>query len=301
MIVSASYRTDIPAFYGPWFLRRFEEGFAKVVNPYGGPPSTVPLQDGVDGFVFWTRNARPFRPALAAVRGAGLPFVVQYTITGYPRALESKVIEAGRAVDDIRALATEFGARAVVWRYDPIVLSSLTPAGFHRDTFARLADGLAGSVDECCISFANIYKKTRRTMDAAARADQFSWEDPPGEAKRLLAQDLAGLAAARGLALTLCSQETYLVPGIAPAACADVRRLEDVAAGWGIERRIKARIKGNRPGCFCAETRDIGAYDSCPHGCAYCYAVTSRPLARRRFADHDPEGDFLIPPPASSS
>lgn len=305
MIVSASYRTDIPAFYGAWFLNRFRAGFARVANPYGGPASVVPLRQGCDGFVFWTRNAAPFRQALGEVRAAGLPFVVSYTVTGYPRALEASVVEPARAVADIRALAEEFGARAVVWRYDPILFTDLTPAAWHRDNFARLAGALAGAVDECVISFATLYKKTGRNLAAAARAHHFGWSDPPAEAKRALGEDLAGLAAGHGMRLSLCSQpalESAAVPG---AACIDARRLEAVAAGWGLGRAVAAKVKGNRPGCLCHESRDIGAYDSCPHGCVYCYAVGSRVAAKRRYGEHDPEGEFLIPaaaaPPAQKT
>ncbi|HSV29394.1 MAG TPA: DUF1848 domain-containing protein [Candidatus Omnitrophota bacterium] len=295
MIVSASYRTDIPAFYGDWFLNRFTAGYAKVRNPYGGPVSTVPLHQGVDGFVFWTRNAAPFRPALRAVRRAGIPFVVTYTVTGYPRALEISVIEADKAVADIRALADEFGPRAVVWRYDPILLSSLTPADFHLEIFARLAGALAGAVDEATLSFANIYRKTARNLAAAARAHGFDWWDPPAEDKRALAARLGELAASHGMRATICSQADYTVAGTSPAACIDARRLEDVAAGWGVPRTVTARRKGNRPGCECFESRDIGDYDTCPHGCTYCYAVGSRALAKRRYQAHDPTAESLYP------
>ncbi|MBC7954011.1 MAG: DUF1848 domain-containing protein [Rhodospirillaceae bacterium] len=297
MIISASYRTDIPAFYGRWFENRFRAGYAKVVNPYGRQVSTVPLRTGVDGFVFWTRNAAPFRPALELVRAAGIPFVVTYTITDYPRALESSVIPAERALADMRALAAEYGARSVVWRYDPVVFSTLTPPEFHRANFARLADGLAGAVDEVVISFAGLYKKTARNMDVAARAHGFDWGDGSDGDKRGLAAELAGLAAARGMRLSVCSQPEYAAAGTSPASCVDARRLEDVAAGWGVLRGLKAKVKGNRPGCLCHESRDIGDYDTCPHGCAYCYAVNSRGLAKTRFAVHDPEGEFLFPPP----
>jgi hypothetical protein len=33
-IISVSRRTDIPAFYAPWFLNRLREGFAGYVNPF---------------------------------------------------------------------------------------------------------------------------------------------------------------------------------------------------------------------------------------------------------------------------
>lgn len=294
MIISASYRTDIPAFYAAWFENRFRAGFARVVNPYGRQVSEVPLRAGVDGFVFWTRNAQPFAGALRLVRAAGLPFVVQYTVTGAPRALERSVVDPERAVADIRALAAEHGPRAVVWRYDPIVFSDVTPPAFHRATFARLAAALAGAVDEVVISFAQIYRKTARNMDSAARAHGFAWTNPDDGAKRALAAELVEVAATHGMALSVCSQAANVVPGARGAACIDARRLEDVAAGWGVPRTIAARIKGNRPDCLCSESRDIGAYDTCPHGCAYCYAVGSRTLAKRRFAEHDPLSEFLI-------
>ena len=132
MIVSASYRTDIPAFYGRWFLNRFRAGWAKVANPYyGRQVSTIPLRAGVDGFVFWTRNVGPFTEALAEIRRVGLPFVVQYTVTGYPRVLESAVVDAERSIALIRDLAATHGPRAVVWRYDPILVTSVTPVEWH--------------------------------------------------------------------------------------------------------------------------------------------------------------------------
>ena len=292
MIISASYRTDIPAFYGDWFQSRLDAGFCRTVNPYGRQIHTVRLDaDAVSGFVFWTKNLGPFRPVLDDVRGRGFPFVVQYTINGYPRALETSVTDAGRAIDHMRALAREFGPRAGVWRYDPVVATALTPPDWHVGNFTRLADRLAGATDEVVISFAHVYRKTRLNMDAASRSHGFSWDDPPDDDKRALAARLAAIAAERGIGLTVCSQEAYLVPGAAAARCIDADRLSDVAG-----RAVAARRKGNRPGCMCAESRDIGDYDTCPHGCVYCYAVRTRALARRRHGAHDPNNPFLSPP-----
>lgn len=280
MIVSASYRADIPAYYGDWFLARLAAGYAEVRNPYGGRPYRVDLTPAaVDGFVFWTRNPAPFRPALDAVAAMGRPFVLQMTITGYPRALEPGVLETDAAVRAFRALAAQFGPRALVWRYDPVVLTALTPAAWHKENLRRLADALAGATDECVFSFAQIYRKSRRNLDRAG----VEWRDPPSAEKQDLLAELAEIARAAGMAPSLCAQPDLLDgAGMIAARCIDAERLGDVAGA-----PIAAKTKGARPGCLCAESRDIGRYDACPQGCVYCYANVSRDAARRVLAAHD--------------
>ena len=284
MIISASYKTDIPAFYGEWFMARLEAGFCRMVNPYGRQVHEIRMDRGsVTGVVFWTRNLGPFRHHLTAVAERGYPFVVHYSITGYPGPLERSVIGAGRAITDMRWAAGAFGPRAAVWRYDPVVESSLTPIEWHAGNFASLARRLEGATDEVVISFAHIYRKTRRNMGAAARAAGFTWRDPDDGGKRALAAQLAEIAGRHGMTLTICAQPALTPPGIAPAKCIDAERLGDVAGA-----PIAARTRGNRPGCLCAESRDIGDYDTCPHGCVFCYAVSDPARARDRFRAHDP-------------
>lgn len=297
MIISASYRSDIPAFYGDWFLKRLEAGFCRVVNPYGGQVAELALTpEAVAGFVFWTRNPGPFRAALKEVARRGFPFVVQITATGYPRALETSVLPAERLVALIEEIRAGYGPRAAVWRYDPVLITSVTPPQWHRRNFTALAQKLAGKVDEVVFSFAHIYAKTRSNLNRAAHGHAhghghghgFTWDDPPDEDKRALLAELAAIARELGLKPTLCAQPELLSPhlglGLEPARCIDAERLSDIAG-----RPISAPAKGNRPGCLCAESRDIGAYDSCPHGCVYCYAVRRPELAKRNFQAHDPE------------
>ncbi|MEE8559847.1 MAG: DUF1848 domain-containing protein [Alphaproteobacteria bacterium] len=289
MIVSASYRTDIPAFYADWFARALGAGVCRVANPYGGPDYEVSLTpEAVDGFVFWTRNAGPFRGVLAKIAKLGTPFVVQYTVTGYPRALETSVTAPDQAIALIRELADIYGPRAVVWRYDPILLTSLTPAGWHRESFARLARALSGVVDEVVLSFAQIYAKTQTNVGRAARRHGFTWEDPAEAEKRTRLAELAAIAADLGLKPVLCAQPELLTAPLRAARCIDAGRLSDIAG-----KAIPVHTKGNRPGCYCAESRDIGAYDTCPHGCVYCYAVRSAELAKRNYRAHDPGSAIL--------
>jgi len=297
MIVSASYKTDIPTFYGEWFSNRLRAGYCKTVNPFNNRVSRVSLRPAdVDGFVFWTKNVGPFIERLTEVHSLGVPFVVQHTINGYPRELEQAVVDAGRAVEHVRRIAERFGPRVSVWRYDTILLTSLTPREFHLETFARLAAALEGATDEVVISFAHVYKKTLRNVNNAAREFDFEWSDPDAEWKRTLTGELAAIAAAHRIQLTVCSQPEFLTTGAGEARCVDAGRLADVRG-----RKVVAKEKGNREGCRCSEARDIGEYDTCPHGCVYCYAVQNRPLALERYKAHDPQSEFLFPPPPGAT
>lgn len=292
MIISASYRTDIPTFYGEWFLRRLRAGYCKMVNPYNRQVCRVALdRQSVDGFVFWTKNVGPFLPHLPEIRDRGYPFVVQLAINNYPRALEPSVVDAGRSVEHAHALREQFGPRVVVWRYDTIVTSTLTPPEFHLDNFERLARNLAGASDEVVISFAHVYRKTRRNLDRAALEQGFKWSDPATAQKLAVVARLVEIARARGFRLTVCSQRDLLAPGAEDARCVDAERLAAVGG-----RPLWSKLKGNRKECGCFESRDIGEYNTCPHGCAYCYAVEERELALARFREHDPHSEFLFAP-----
>jgi hypothetical protein len=262
MIVSASYRTDIPAFFAPWFAERWREGFALAKNPYSGKPYRVSLNPAeVDGLVFWTRWAAPFRENLARVAGDGVPFVVQYTVTGYGAALEPGVPDWRRAADSLCGIAERYGRDRVVWRYDPILCSAATPWDSHLARFCAIADRVAPATDEAVVSFAQFYAKTRRGL---AGHDA---RDPGDDEKRALLARLRDAAAERGLKLSLCAQPRLLIEGVGEAACIDAERLSRIAG-----RPIAAKAKPHRPACRCVQSRDIGTYASCGFGCAYCYA-----------------------------
>jgi DNA repair photolyase len=292
MIISASYKTDIPAFYGEWFAARLAAGRAFRINPWNGRVIETSLAAAdVDGFVFWTRNAKPFLHTLQTVADRA-PFTVQYTITGYPHALERSVVPPDNAVETVVALANCYGPRAIVWRYDPIVLSEITPFDWHVENFARLARRLEGAVDEVVASFAQIYAKTRRNLDSAAAREEFEWWDPPDEQKRDLVERFADIAIRHGMRLTLCAQPELLAvrpisDRICAAACVDPHRLFGPGAQTDWPR------SKNRPGCLCAEASDIGHYETCPHGCVYCYAVSSHDKAKANHAGHLPTAELI--------
>lgn len=291
MIISASYKTDIPAFYGEWFTNRLRAGFCSVVNPFNRRSKRVPLdRSTVDGFVFWTKNIGPFLSPLRTVADLGYPFVVQYTINGYPRELESQVTDSERSLKHIKELSRSYGRDSVVWRYDPILTSTLTPLDSHVDRFQSFAQVLESYVDEVVISFVHLYKKTKSNLNHAARNSGFSWSTPSSLERKELVERLLTISNEHGMALAICSQPENLVPGAQPARCIDAARIQRVG-----DRCFSSSIKGNRPGCECSQATDIGDYDTCAQGCVYCYAVRSWDLAKKRYARHDPESEYLNP------
>tara|TARA_R110002110_G_scaffold88584_7_gene230836 strand:+ start:8929 stop:9807 length:879 start_codon:yes stop_codon:yes gene_type:complete len=290
MIISASYRTDIPAFYADWFAARLDAGFCEVTNPYNGKPYRVSLTaEDARAFVFWTRNAGPLMPQLTGLAGANRPFSVSFTIIGYPRQIDQRVIPVEQAIEQVRQLS-RLHPRCVVWRYDPILLTDITTTAWHETNFRGISDRLNGVCDEVTVSFATFYRKTERNLKQQLANEQIGWRDPPADEKRQMLLRLAEIAAGNGQHLTVCSQPELTSPETGPARCIDSERLSAIAG-----QDLAGRTKGNRPGCLCAESRDIGAYDSCPHGCAYCYAVRSRPAALENWRQHDPASPILIP------
>lgn len=289
MIVSASYRTDIPAFYRDWFLNRLAAGETFVANPYGGKPNRVDLRpEAVTGYVFWTRNPKPFLPALEAVSRQGVPFCLQVTVLDSPDWLDRSVPPATRTLPVLRSLRDRYGPKALVWRYDPIVLTDRTDAAWHKARFSRLAAQMSGLTDEVTVSFMEPYRKTLRNLRPALQVAGAELLSPGIDEKQLMLRTLSWIAGEHGIRLTLCTQPQLADLCLPAAACVDVERLSEVAG-----RPLRARRKGNRPGCRCAESRDIGAYDGCAQGCAYCYAVSDREKAIKRVAAHDPHADRL--------
>lgn len=294
MIISASYKTDIPTFYGEWFIHRLRAGYCKILNPYNRTVLRVSLQPkDVEGFIFWTKNIGPFIKYLPEIQQRGFPFIIQHTINAYPRELEHSVVNAAKSVNHLKQIAETYGSERIVWRYDTIVDSSLTPREFHVETFSHLAKSLEGLTNEVVISFAHFYAKTLKNMKQAAVKSMFTWNDPTVEWKQNLAIELATIAATYNIQLSICSQPQFVASNIIQESrCVDANRLAKIAG-----TSFKSHLRGNRKECGCFESRDIGDYDTCPHGCVYCYAVQNQTIAKSRYQQHDPLSESLFPLP----
>ncbi|MBI5440568.1 MAG: DUF1848 domain-containing protein [Deltaproteobacteria bacterium] len=290
MIVSASRRTDLSAFYSAWLARRIEAGYADVANPFA--PDRVrrldlrPAPEGpLEVLALWTRRPGPLLDALREWEGRGLRTLWAVTITGYPGVLEPAAPPWATAVEEVRALSDVVGSRRIAWRYDPLLLCAEAgvDAGWHRRRFGELATALEGSVASCVLSLYDDYAKARRRLAAAGLTAE------AGEELLPLVADLGAVARAHGIEPQSCCEELE-ASGIAPGACIDGDRIDEL---WGLGYAGR-RDPGQRKGCRCTPSVDLGAYDTCLHGCLYCYATKGDELARSRFARHDAEGEKLV-------
>lgn len=292
MIISASRRTDIPAFYGQWFANRLEAGYCRVPNPFRpSQVATVSLRrEDVDAFVFWTRDPRPFMATVDELERLGFPSMFLVTLTGYGPPLEPYAPRADEAVAGLRALSDHIGPDRVVWRYDPIVLGPGLGPDDHRRRFADLCRRLEGATQVVKISFVDLYRKTTRRL---ASIDGAYCVDPAArpEARGLVAE-MAAAAGAAGMIVESCAEEVDLGPqGVAAGACIDAGRLSRLVG----RPLAHGTDPGQRRHCHCAPSRDIGINDTCRHGCVYCYATSSHEAALRRSAEHDGSADSLLP------
>jgi hypothetical protein len=275
MIISASRRTDIPAFYSKWFIRRIRAGFCYTVNPYNpNQAARISLTPGdVEVIVFWTRNSQPLIPHLGELDKAGFRYYFLYTLLDYPALLEPRARSLHQKLDGFRQLADTVGAEKLVWRYDPIIFSNITDVAFHLNAFEKIAARLNRCTGRCIISILDLYGKVQRRLQRLRdRGFRLTDAEELDERVMELMPKLVQIASAYGIAVQSCAEEHDLLPyGISAGACIDGDLIEKIT------RSVKPRKKdtSQRSLCRCVESKDIGAYDTCPYGCTYCYAVSS--------------------------
>lgn len=285
-IISASRRTDIPAAYSDWFMNRLRAGCARYRNPFGGQEHEVSLQpQDVAAIVFWSRDYRPMMKHFTELDARGYAYYLHLTLTGLPRTFEPRAPSEDEGVEGFLALAERLGADRIQWRFDPIIFSNATPPRFWLASFERLCRRLEGATRRCIFSFVDFYAKVTRNLTSLGEKTGIACANPANGERQRLATELAGIAEAHGIALYACCEDLLVDGRVRKAHCVDA----DLIAELFPDRAMRVRRLPTRPECGCSESRDIGAYDTCPHGCVYCYANTNSSLARRRSETASPE------------
>lgn len=293
LIVSASRATDIPAFYSNWFFNRLSKGHVRWRNPYNGKDSYVSF-DNTKFIVFWSKNPAPLFPFLPILKKKGIGCYVQYTLNDYEaEGLEPSVPPLHGRIETFKRLVDELGLGSVVWRFDPLILTDRISAEDLLHKISNIAGGLRGYVEKLVFSFADIssYRKVGRNLsDAGINYHEWSEDEMVEFSRRLADMKL-------GLELATCAEKVDLSEfGISHNRCIDPELICRLSPELEPLIRNSKTDKGQRSLCGCITSKDIGTYNTCPHGCAYCYANTSPVSARQNYLRHQqlPDNDSII-------
>lgn len=267
-IISASRRTDIPALYGDWFMKRLAEKSFVVRNPYN--PKQIShitfKKEDIDCIVMWTKNPIPFFKHLDKL--SEYPFYFQFTITPYGKQIEPCLPDKDTLADAFVELSQRTNKR-VIWRYDPIVFNKDFTPDWHKEAFAYYAQKLKGSTDRCVISFVDTYDNNRYSLSQIGehKLDVQKLEE--------FCLELSQIGKENGMQLCTCAEVIdYEKAGVKRGRCIDPDYIESIC-GYPLKSNKDA---AQREACGCMESIEIGAYNTCTNGCRYCYATKNKNL-----------------------
>lgn len=285
MILSVSRRTDIPNYYSDWFFSRIREGFVYVRNPINlHQISKVAISpELVDCIVFWTKNPSPMLSRLDEIKG--YKYYFQFTLTGYGKDIEPNLPHKREEVIPIfQKLSGMVGSERVIWRYDPIIFNGRYTPEYHLKAFEEIAGKLRGYASKCVISFVDVYAKNKKNMEAIKSINIEELEI------HLFAKTLSEIAGHNGITIETCAEKMDLKQyGIAHGCCIDRFLIENI-----IGSRLNAsKDRNQRMDCGCAESIDIGLYNTCGNGCKYCYANYKEETVAKNNGKYDKDSPLL--------
>ncbi len=284
MFIHTGIKTDIPAFYSDWLINRLREGEVYVRNPlynyniykYILNPSVV------DCIIFGTKNPEPMLKYLAELAYWGYDTYWFITITGYDTDIEENVPSYIEVIENFKKLSNIVGKDRVVWRYDPILFNNKYTQDFHKQTFEFICKELKEYTNKCIFSFLTYYRQLENINGLRMVM----------ESEKLgILPVISQIAHDNNIILQTCgNKDNYSQYGIRTSGCVVKEDLEAILGD-----KLKGLKKGNlRDGCNCIKTIDIGEYNTCLHGCKYCYATTDHKKAIENYKKHNSLSKILI-------
>ncbi|MBO5351894.1 MAG: DUF1848 domain-containing protein [Lachnospiraceae bacterium] len=285
MIISASRRTDIPAYYSEWMLNRLKEKYVLVRNPMNiHQISRIDLSpDVVDAIVFWTKNPTPMLERLEEIQD--YKYYFQFTLSSYGPEVERNLPSKNKIIiPTFQKLSQEIGKEKVVWRYDPIFFNEQYTLEYHCKYFEVLATKLADYTEKCTVSFMDLYRNTERNIKPLKIVKDTY------EMQIELLERFVEIAKKYGIYIDTCSENgNFENLGIKHACCIDKERIERIGNfKLGVSKDPNQRVE-----CGCISSIDIGAYNTCKNGCLYCYANYSDRTVEKNNEMHNPKSPLL--------
>ncbi len=284
MILSASMRTDIPAFYSKWFMNRVREGYVYVRNPYYRNKVTkyIISPKVIDLLCFGTKNPHPMLDYIDEIK-QNYKMIWYITITPYGKDIEPNVPDKKQVIEDVKTLSNKLGYESIMIRYDPICMNEKFNVSKHIYAFEKLVKQLKGYIHNITISFLDIYEKVKKNApDLRA---------PTKEEEIELAKAFTKIGKENGMMVHGCCEDRELGEyGLDMAGCMSKSIVERVC-GYRLNPPKSSNMRG---ACNCLMGHDIGAYNSCMHLCRYCYANYNQKVVMENVKKHDPNSPFLI-------
>lgn len=284
MILNTGCRSDIPAFFSRWFYNRIQEGYVCTRNPYVPKQVLRYILDPqvVDILCFCTKNPEPMLDGLKMLDNFRQFWFV--TLTPYGKDVEPMVGDKRKILESIKRLSGYVGVKKVAWRYDPIFVTEKYSLEYHLRAFEKIASMLQGHVSFCVISFLDLYEKTKRNFPQAKAVTN--------KEQIFLALHLSEIGRKYGIPIRSCCEASFLSRyGIETQGCMTKEVLEEAT---NIEMTVPKSKKPARSFCNCLLGSDIGMYNTCRHGCLYCYANYDRKTVEENLKHHDPNSPLLI-------
>lgn len=281
MILFASGRTDIPAFYSNWFINRVKAGFVDVRNPFNQKLVSRIYFSDVDLIMFCSKNPLPMINKLDILK---VPVLFHVTITSYGKDVEPNIPDKRLIIEGVKKLSLVLGIDNVVVRYDPIFLSDKYNVDYHIKAFDKLCKNLNGYVNKIIVSFMDEYKNVRSNKNIL-KYRAFTRDDYKkiGEAFSKSAMD-------NGMSVQTCFEDEDLTQyGFVKGECLS-HELAYILTG----KKFKSSNVRKEKKCECVQMVDIGDYNSCLHMCKYCYANYDEKAVSSNFERHDDNSSLLI-------
>jgi len=305
IIISASRSTDIPTFYSDWFISRLEAGYLKWTNPFNGKTLYVSFKN-TRLVVFWTKNPRPMFKYLDYLDKNIPNYYFQYSLNDYDKeGFEAKVASVEKRIKTFKELSQKLGKKRVVWRFDPLILTNNITIDELLKRVKNIGDQLKDYTEKLVFSFVDIgiYRKVENNL----KKENINYIEWTPQLMDKFAQGIYEINKNWGLELGTCSEKIDLKKyNIVHNKCIDDDliidlfnhdkklmdflgveiELADLFGDGKIIKTKKLKDKGQREDCGCIMAKDIGQYNTCPHDCNYCYANTSKELAKKNYKLH---------------
>lgn len=282
MILNVSGRTDVVAFYTPWFISRYKEGFLDVRNPFNKSLVNRIYFDDVDLILFCTKNPLPIIPYLKEI---SKPILFHITLTPYNKDIEPNVIDKKKIIEGIKKISDIIGIDNVYVRYDPIFISDRYNIEYHKKAFSRLCFLLDGYVEHIIVSFIDDCKNVRNNKF------DLNYKNFTDKDYKEIGLSFSNSAREHNITVQTCFEENNLVEyGFVKGECLS-HTLAYKLTGKTNFKTWKARGKGP---CKCVEMVDVGVYNSCKHFCKYCYANFDEKQVNSNYLKHESSSSLLI-------